>query len=836
VDAQDKPLALPEGLKLDAATGALSGKTTADLRDVCWFLKATDAKGRTDRRAYILNPKAPAGNAAAKDKPQPPQELSAVAGDGCVTLSWKPSPSPHAVAYRIKRSTAPAAKQEMRVYVAEGAPALAKLDYVVLEKRFGNFDMRLVNSRVRGIGNPMNAPAWYWHGDLSKLSFSCVPHPQPLPAEMDDAGETCMEVKATAGEQTISQIVFIGTQHGNESLWYGQLEPGQHYRLEVWLRQDGLGNDGTVVFSYGKGYPDIRQSFKVNNEWQKFTADFTGPERPAQPWHFGHTFTFTGPGRLWMENCRIFRYDRPEDAAKRYVPNATVLDELLKSQPATGPKGAHRIWFLTRDATMSSILSWHANSQVSPDWNTSVRGTMDMTLPMGLTFDLYTGPGPQSRMKPWLVLQHILHSEQDWLNFIEYLAAPYDPKVDTPQAKPWAYKRFVQRGSGTPWTEEFSEIIVEFGNETWHNGVFADWLGFSTRNAVHQGGREYGLFTRYLVENMLKSPYWKAQKLEQKIRFALGANYDGRIDKDGAVRGYGEEAMQANPYATILGHANYVGPKWETGEYSARVYDDHGVQECLLSFLTGPQAGQIRMGQAREALAKSHHDYDIAAYEGGPGGYALPGSAAPEQVETNEKYGKSLAQAAGTLDAWMRSYMYGWTYQCFLGYGQGNHWNSHTVLADGFRPCPAWLALTMRNRCASGDLMAVEEKAVPTLQRKKDAYPLLGAYALRDGNRWSVFLVSRKLNGEHDGTDFGSGQTPVTLHLPFAKAAKITLHKLSGDPRLTNREKLNFAIESQDIPASAVDKGILAVNPQSGGGKEGLPPGAIFLYEFEGAE
>ena len=114
---------------------------------------------------------------------------------------------------------------------------------------------------------------------------------------------------------------------------------------------------------------------------------------------------------------------------------------------------------------------------------------MDMTLPQGLMFDLATGKDPQSRMKPWLVLQHVLHSEQDWLDLIEYLAAPYDPKPDTPQSKPWAYKRYQQRGVGTPWTDEFASIIIEFGNETWHNGHFEDWLGFHTRNAIWQGGQ-----------------------------------------------------------------------------------------------------------------------------------------------------------------------------------------------------------------------------------------------------------------------------------------------------------------------------------------------------------
>ena len=184
----------------------------------------------------------------------------------------------------------------------------------------------------------------------------------------------------------------------------------------------------------------------------------------------------------------------------------------------------------------------------------------------------------------------------------------------------------------------------------------------------------------------------------------------------------------------------------------------------------------------------------------------------------------------------MRSYQYGWTYQNFLGYGQGLYWNSHTPLWDGFRPSPGWQALALRNRFASGDLMAVEETSVPTIRWDKKVYPLVGAYALRDGDRWSVIVVSRKLDGKHDGIDFGDGCTPVTLRLPFKSAGKITLHKLTGDPRQSNREKLAIAPQTEEIAASAVSDGVLRINAASGGSASGLPPGSILLYVFEGAQ
>jgi hypothetical protein len=277
-----------------------------------------------------------------------------------------------------------------------------------------------------------------------------------------------------------------------------------------------------------------------------------------------------------------------------------------------------------------------------------------------------------------------------------------------------------------------------------------------------------------------------------------------------------------------------VGPKWETGDKSGAVFDDHGMQGTLLGFLAGPEESQEKMGQARDALAKSHHAYDLVAYEGGPSGYALPGQDSPEQKLVNEKYGKSLAMAVAAVDSWMRSYRYGWTYQNFLGYGQGLYWNSHTPLWDGLRPSPGWEALALRNRFASGDLMAVEEKSVPTIRWDKQIYPLVGAYALRDGDRWSIIVVSRKLDGKHDGHDFADGSTPVTLRLPFTKASKITLHKLTGDPRESNREKLVISPRTEEIPPGAVSDGKLVIDGQSGGVRGGIPPGSILFYIMDG--
>ena len=130
----------------------------------------------------------------------------------------------------------------------------------------------------------------------------------------------------------------------------------------------------------------------------------------------------------------------------------------------------------------------------------------------------------------------------------------------------------------------------------------------------------------------------------------------------------------------------------------------------------------------------------------------------------------------------------------------------------------------------------------PTLAIDGQDWPLIGAYAMKDdAGNYSVILLSRKLDGKHSGADLGDGYTPVTVKLPFAKAKKITLHTLAkpdgspANPRENNFDRERIAIISKPVPASKLT-GKLVVDATTGGGPGGLPPGAIFLYVFEGCE
>jgi hypothetical protein len=681
----------------------------------------------------------------------------------------------------------------------------------------------------------------FWHPDTWNLDL--VPHPGTIPPAFTDHGDTCLEIVADSTDW-VGQYIFHGLDSG-EGQWYSQLEPGASYRVEVWLRQQGLPSGPNVRFISGGDYDAISQTtgWTVTGSWQKYTYDFIAPGYPSpSTFHQRLGLEITGPGTLWMDNFVVFRNDAAH-GNRPFTPQRVSFDEMMAAMPATGPKPAIRFYPViyhghrSLDHLFSDFPSGHI------DFIYNVGATrQSVTLPQSLEWALATGTTPATRAVPFITLSEE-YTELEWMAVVEYLGVPYDPASDTPAAKPHAYQRYLRRGHGAPWTDDFREIILEMGNETWHNGAGGHgWHGFSRPGYVWFGGAEYGLFARhYFEDHVMQMPAWTEHDLGQKIHFSLNAGYDGAPDA------YGELAAQHAPNAThSIGHANYVGPTWETGDTPHEFFDDHGMQETLVGMHTGMKDLIDEVAATRDSLAASGlADYEVVAYEGGPSGYALPGdpSVTPDQVANAELYGKSLGMGVAALDAWLYSSLNGYTHQCFLGFASGGHWTSHTMpRAGGFRRHAGWLALMLRNRWAPGtEMLDTTLTSVPTYDRSGEDVPLITAYTVKGRDTTSVFVLSRKLDGDHDGVDFGDGTTPVTIQLPFSDCTGLTRVALTApdgtpaDPRTNNITTENVVIDAVSLNP-ALCSATFTVDQTTGGVAGGMPPGTVYLYVFERSE
>lgn len=670
--------------------------------------------------------------------------------------------------------------------------------------------------------------SWGFTEKNDPSQLSAVAHPIAPPAEVD-LGTACLAFRPAAGEHGIKQTVFGSADQS----WYGQLYPGQTYRLDVWMRQEGLGEQGKVRFAIaGPMYGGVASEFIVGNEWERFSYTFVAPPLPTgRMVPGGPAFYATGPGTLYIDQPRIVAYDEEADLDRPFVVDRRLVAAMLSSQPETGRKGFVRSWAAMVARSMDQVLSWY------PPLGSDFRRAE--TIPMALSYCEATGSSPEDRMCPWLTI-NLWYSEEEWSALIEYLAAPYDLQRDSPQAKPWAWRRVQQRGHPRPWIDDFACINIELGNENWHNRAAHEWLGFGRSGWVHAEGFQYGLWGRYLYQQVLeKSPYW-SQELSQKIIWNLGGGYYGALDKNGEASGYGPDSMRgAWPTSTMSSMALYVGPRLELGEKFEDTLSDEMVQRALLAYQSGVLDKVLATDAARQKLAGAGIRYGLFSYEGGPAGY--------DQDRTPLKItmGKSLALGLATAEAWLDSYQHGWRGHMLYASNQGDNWSNLSSFADGMHGTPAWQAMGMINRTLQiGDMLRCDERSVPTIDlemRDKKGKPVLDrktkkplmqtlslarCFAFRKGDQVAIGILNLKLPGQHDGVDLGNGEIPCTVKLPFTAARKIHAIRMTGGALDGNDAVLRVKPEPFDLDPGACAGGMLTLGA--------LPAASFTIISFTG--
>lgn len=715
-------------------------------------------------------------------------------------------------------------KNQWRVYYESDQP-LQMDDVVMFQKTVywpeaSAFHPRVAEKGVRST----------WTEVIGKVKY--IPLPSDAPPEMN-GGHGAMQLTPEGGVGQVWHKLFCATGR-SDAKWYSSLEEGLKYRYEAWVKTTG--NTGKITFGFGENMPNslakgyfgtkIEQTFDVTSQWQRVGFEFTAPHTPAEGNIDGAILHFEGDGPLLVDNVKLQPVYQEGDAEKPFVIDQKLFKEMMRTQPPTGHKGAQRIWAGLSDGKVEALCSWTPDNKLSPGGvGVNVSPNLDTTLPKALTIIEATGDSPETRMVPWIIMQ-ITDTEDEYRQLIEYLAAPYDPAKDSPQTKPMAYLRTQQRGNNRPWADDFRQIIIEYGNENWHNRKNASWIGLGRYGAVHQAGPEYGMWARYMTDQMAKSPYWNGEK----FKLVLGGNYSTHVDPDGTVGGYGQEATQySGGINAYEGHATYVGPRWETGDHSETTIDDNGVQKTLLAYRGGLNKEWAKQAAANDALhAKGFHTA-LAAYEGGPSGFGLRAKSA-EEDKAGEYYGKSSAMAAAMLDAWIDAWRLGWGYQCYFTYGQGHWWNSHTSFANGFRASPSFEVQCLINRyMANMDMVEADVKGGPmlTVARTRTAaeikkgkpaemskVPAVYAHAMLDANRLSVSVVNLDLSAAHR----------VQIKLPIASAKAITAHGLTGGPRDTNVESSKATIDDQTLDAAALKNGTFTAELKPG-------TGTIFVFE-----
>lgn len=540
--------------------------------------------------------------------------------------------------------------------------------------------------------------------------------------------------------------------------FYEALVPGRIYRVDVWLKHSGLAVPTVsyqMTLSYALPQP---LSWSITGDWAKYTATFVAGAVPVGGSVIEADLSFSGTGVVWMDNFQVYADDdlNPATNGPDEI-NAESRAALVDFQPSV-----LRFWAGNTNSSWGTTLDafTQRDSQHPPRW-IGDRGfgppEFHITLPAGLPLCVDVGA------TPWLIMGHTM-DESEWTGLIEYLAAPYDPLIDTPATKPWAARRHAQ-GRTAPWTDAFGKVRIEMSNEMW-NSFFVQYMPSITA----------GQFAQHMFAAAQSSPYYAA--VAAKIDFIV----NGRI-LEGTTGGYGHVAWQNAPAAGFSDIATYNGG-WELAQQTGGgVFNEAGLGEFLQFSGRFMNPWLEAHAATRAALrTQTSRSYDVAVYETGPG-YGLP---SPGNVftEVAERYGKSLAAGTGTLDILLYSSLRGFDPQAFYHFTYGSNWATHSHTIFGGLPHTAWQTLRMRNRYASGSMMNVITHTLPTTTLAANGaipaapnFPLVTSYAFRDGNKTTVFLCSRKT----------TGNTAVTLRLPFSAVSSAISHRLNGAPGDNNR-------------------------------------------------
>lgn len=797
--------------------GQITGRCPAAVESTV-TIQVQDAAARTHARQYRIFGSAPS---AVAGNPAPPSNVRAQAFNGYVHIWWDPSPSSDVTEYRVYRSRFPASAHRECIYLGTNGPLPQSGDLLFVEKKtIHTPPPQTVSIRVLGLQG--EGTVWKREGHASTTQ-EIVTIPGPIPAQMlaEHCGTSCLRITcAAAAEFGVSRYTYSWTNDP----WWGatMLLTGRTYRIECWVRGEGLPPAHTNICFRLPGYFDRRVTGIVNGAWVKLGAEFSVTNWLTTSMSTaGPNFLFTGPGTVYLDNAVL--YDVTDGSGvgdyHRYV-HGLWRDYVGASNAPF--KGALR--YRWHEDPFEYVVQPAVMTPRRWDVDTGARDCQPMHLHAMLDAAYASGDTPSSRPIPWITAN--LHwKEDDFVKLIEFLAAP--------ATVGYGAVRATQRGTPTPWVDEFRGIYIEMGNEPWNGGYFFSFRGgFSATS-----GRTYGRWCQYISDYVASNTvYWT-----NSIKIVLGGWNAGA-----GVQQFSGQARLACPSASHVGFASYLGG-WEAGQggqIGGTTWSDEGVQ-LWTTFLdhSGRKWADAITGLQR-AMTQTGLPFEIVCYEGGPS-YLKSGlnniTLTPQQQEVSRTYGRTLAAGIGCLDFWLYATLRGVREQAFFSFFEDKDlWASHTLACFNFRPHPSWLALLLANKVLGGSSMLATYAEILPYGHLRDTNGVItvsnatfaAVYAFKRDHSYAVLLLNKKVNGVHSGHNFGDGSVPVTVRVPFTSPRQITLYKLSGDPRLTNRQQMNVPVVTQDIPTTYFSKNF-TVDHYTGGTTNGLPVGAVYLYVFD---
>jgi alpha-L-arabinofuranosidase len=252
------------------------------------------------------------------------------------------------------------------------------------------------------------------------------------------------------------------------------------------FKAKGAGGTNALNVSLRRGATTfISRSLTLPSSWSTYTFDFVAAENGTSVGGVELQFAPANDSTVLVDDVSVVQTN--SDPA-----NTTAFrDPVVKTLQSFRP-GLIRYLF--------GQIGDSLDNQIAPPFGRVLTGysTKSSTSVTGLEYGLHEFLELCERVgaEPWYVFS-VSYTTQEMTNLMEYLGGP--------ATTPYGAKR-AARGRAAPWTDAFSRIHLEFGNEAWNE---LDFSGATIANPIAYGNRGSEIYGA-----ARSSPYFIASKYD----------------------------------------------------------------------------------------------------------------------------------------------------------------------------------------------------------------------------------------------------------------------------------------------------------------------------------
>ncbi len=552
----------------------------------------------------------------------------------------------------------------------------------------------------------------------------------------DTAGRQCIRISAAGTGQFASINTAFGAFGGSNFVIMNGT-----YR--VTFKAKGVGGNNRVVVAVARGNNTFtNQNVTLSTSWSTYTVDFSAAETSSAPVGFVVlSFTPTGSSVL-LDDVSL-------EQTNGDPTNTTAFRDPVVAALRSFNPGGLRAHCLDLGDSLDDLIAPPFGHR-RPEY--SVYATNKGTIPYGWHefLELCELLGAE----PYLPIP-IVFSDAEAANLIEYLAGP--------TTSPYGARR-AARGHPAPWTDSFTRIHLEIGNEAW--------------NPVFRGGTllaaDYGHRGNDFFAVMRQSPYYSS-----KFNLILGI-------------------QAANPFNSRVTHnASSMHDTLAIGPYIATRIDDFANNEQLFGSLFAeaswwsspavgtPQAGPVR--QIYDMVSASTRPVPLMVYEVNL--HTTQGSITQPVLDTfTPSLGAGLAVADHML-IMLRDEKIRDQYIFSLGGYQYTRDDQKTVLLWSItrdmgindRKRPQYLAVKLINEVLGGDMVQTTQWGdnptwnEPLTNRiQLDNVPFIQSFAFVNGNRRALVLFNLSRTSSLDVNFAGANAPSGSVTIKHLTSANLT--------------------------------------------------------------